>query len=402
MRSKVEHGGDIYRNYNNRRIHLDFSVNVNPLGMPEEARAAAAAALEECVRYPDIRAGETVRAIALHENVPAEWILVGNGAAELLYAAAHAVGKLSRMAVTQGDGKLSRMAVTQEDEKLSRIDGKQRESLHGLVQDPTFEEYGAALKAAGLREKRFACLGELTEEKCAELLHEIGEDTGIVFWCNPNNPTGILTEKKLLVSVADRCRETGTVLCIDECFLSFVREEADYTMKDLLAEYPNLMILRAFTKFYGMPGLRLGYLMTSGEKLRKEIRMQMQPWNTSIIAQAAGVAALNAEKYAEETVTLIERERTWLAEQIRAGLSPEIYVGAANYIFFRAEEGLKEKLAERGILIRTYSRSDSEVLKESLQKYEHEEQQAFYRIAVRTHEENEELIRCWKEVLSNA
>ncbi len=378
MRSKVEHGGDIYRNYNNRRIHLDFSVNVNPLGMPEEAREAAAAALEECVRYPDIRAGETVRAIALHENVPAEWVLVGNGAAELLYAAAHAVGKLSRLA------------------------GKQGEGLHGLVQDPTFEEYGAALKAAGLREKRFACLGELTEEKCAELLREIGEDTGIVFWCNPNNPTGILTEKGLLVSVADRCRETGTVLCIDECFLSFVREEADYTMKDLLAEYPNLMILRAFTKFYGMPGLRLGYLMTSGEKLRKEIRMQMQPWNTSIIAQAAGIAALKSEKYAEETVTLIERERAWLAEQIRAGLSPEIYVGAANYIFFRAEEGLKEKLAERGILIRTYSLSDSEVLKESLQKFENEEQQAFYRIAVRTHEENEELIRCWKEVLNNA
>ncbi len=338
------HGGDIYRN----AVKYDFSVNCNPLGMPEGCIQAAKKGVELSVHYPDCQCEGLCERLARKEEVPADWIISGNGAAELLYALCYGL----------------------KPEK-------------GLIPVPAFGEYERALLAAGgtaeffdLDEKKDFRLGN-------EILGRIQKDTDIVFLCNPWNPTGGVTERELLVRIAERCDQTQTVLCLDECFLPFLRREQELTLKKYLERFPNLVILRAFTKLYAMPGLRLGYLITSNSELAKRVKDSMQPWNVSLPAQMAGCAAVEEDSYIVKTRELIEEERNYLTRELSGGLADRLYPSEANFIFFRAGTGLKEALLEQGILIRSCSNYRNLT-------------DGFYRIAVRTHEENVKLVQSWK------
>lgn len=338
------HGGDIYRN----PVEYDFSVNINPLGMPPKSLEAAKRGLLLCGSYPDWRGEELCRAIARKEGVAAEQILLGNGAAELIYALCFGL-----------------------------------KPQKGLVTAPSFGEYEAALLAAGA-EPVFWKLAEQREFRAEEeILKAITEETGIFFFCNPNNPTGSLTGRDLLLKIARRCEEMGTWFCLDECFLPFTEQEEDWSMKGELSAFPHLVILRAFTKIYGMPGLRLGYAMSANQELWQAVRSCMQPWNTSLPAQLAGMEALADRDYLERTRQLVSRERDYLYRELTLGLAEKVWPSEANFLFFRARRDLKELLLEERVLIR--SCSDYRNLSEG-----------YFRIGIRTHEENEELIRRWR------
>lgn len=345
------HGGDVYRN----QVKYDFSVNINPLGMPKGCAEAVRRGLSLCARYPDWRGEALCGALAEKEQVAENRILLGNGAAELIYALCFAV-----------------------------------RPRKALILSPTFQEYEAAVTAAGggcscfsLREEEGFLLGGETAE---QFIEQINEKVDLVFLCTPNNPTGGVIRKEILLRIAQRCEAAGSWLCVDECFLPFLEGESGLTLKRELERLPHLLVLRAFTKIYGMPGLRLGYAMTANEGLLAAVRSCIQPWNTSVLAQLAGLQALKEKNFVQRTAELVKKEREYLTQGL-SGLSPEIiqrvYRSEANFILFRGREDLKEVLLKQGILIRDCSNF------KGLGK-------GFFRIAVRDRRENEALLEAMK------
>lgn len=373
------HGGDIYRN----PVELDFSVNINPLGMPQKSLEAAQRALLLCGRYPDWQGEALRRAIAQAEGVKAGQIILGNGAAELIYALCYFLYSREFWHNIAKTEEITGSAAEKE-ESFSALKLKK-----GLITAPSFTEYEAALVAAGgqavfwnLKEENGFKLGE-------DFLTAITDEIGSLFLCNPNNPTGSLAERELLFEIAQKCEETSTYFCLDECFLPFLEQESEFSLKGVLERFPHLIILRAFTKIYGMPGLRLGYGMSANEELMHGMRRCMQPWNTSIPAQAAGLEALKDREYLGQTRRLVDREREFLVKELEAGLAEQVYPSGANFIFFKSRKDLKELLLKEKVLIR--SCSDYRNLTEG-----------YFRIGIRTHEENQELIQRWRSAVSES
>lgn len=347
---EFQHGGDIYRN----RTDYDFSSNINPLGMPEGCMAAVQRAISHIGEYPDYCGASLCRAIGEREGVNPRYVIPGNGAAELIYGLCYAC--------------------------------RPRKAL-GMA--PAFSEYENAVSAAGGKMQFWnlqECHGFALAEGCErDFLTAINGETDMVFLCNPNNPTGTVMDKATLIKIAERCERTDTYLCVDECFLPFLEEEELYTMKHELEAFPHLLVLRAFTKVYGMPGLRLGYILCADPVLGGRLRKCLPPWNTSVIAQAAGEAALKDEDFVMQTRLLIKAEKEYLIQELQNGLADRIYASRANFIFFHSREDLKERLLEKKILIRDCSNY------RNLSR-------GYFRIAVRSHTENRELIQRWRSI----
>lgn len=343
------HGGE------KRDMALDFSVSVNPLGMPPACRRAIADSQDECLRYPETECAALKE--RLSEINGGAHVILGSGASELIYAICHYMSRRYK-------------------------------EYTALTIAPTFMEYEYAIKASGgwvrvcsTQESRDF---EITEEICAY----VDTDVQLVFICNPNNPTGQLIDRSVLESLAEKCAVADTVLVVDECFLRFSDEYAEHTMTACLDRYPDVIVLDDFAKFYGMPGLRLGYGVCSDSELLDAIRLQIQPWNITAPAMGAGLKALEDAAFERETIRFIAREKKDLA----AGLKECGYriVGdpAANFIMFAGKEGLRGKLNGQGIDIRDCS---------DMMKY-HDIRDHYYRTSVDIHENNDRLLRALKEI----
>ena len=208
----------------------------------------------------------------------------------------------------------------------------------------------------------------------------------MVFLCQPNNPTGRTIPRPLLLELLARCKEIGALLAVDECFLDFLDDPAAFTLAGALAEYPNLLILRSFTKLYAMAGVRLGYCLSSDPLLLNAMVSAGPPWAVSSLAQAAGLAALEEAEYVQRTRTLIQTERPRLVTHLE-GLGLRVIPGEANFLLFRCDAPLSAPLGQAGILLRgcgNYRGLDA----------------TWYRAAVRSHEDNVLLIQAIKEVLA--
>ncbi|MDO4529458.1 MAG: histidinol-phosphate transaminase, partial [Lachnospiraceae bacterium] len=259
--------------------------------------------------------------------------------------------------------------------------------LQAMVTAPTFKEYEAAVRING-----GIVLYEDLEESNAFALTEsivdhITDEVELLFLCNPNNPTGQIMSRELLIRIAERCEQTDTFLCLDECFLPFMDDEEDYTMKEHLSEFPHLMILKAFTKIYGMAGIRFGYLLSDNKELLEMIRGVMQPWNVSIPAQTAAMAALEEDEFVRNTKKLIRTEREYLLSEMKKLGVEVIGEPKANYIFFKAADDLAKRFLEKGVLIRSCNNYTG--LGEG-----------YFRIGVRQPEANRAFIGILKELLS--
>ncbi len=176
----------------------------------------------------------------------------------------------------------------------------------------------------------------------------------MIFLCNPNNPTGHMLTRDQLKEIAGFCKDHSILMVLDECFIPLTTRAKECTMVGELENYPNLFLLKAFTKLYAMPGLRLGYGMTSNLQLLEELASIMQPWSVSIPAQMAGVAALKEKDYAAKTPVYVAERRVHLRKEMQ-DLGLTVYPGEANYLFFKGPQGLYDKCQERGILIRDCS-----------------------------------------------
>lgn len=330
---------------------LDFSANVSPLGLPAGVAAAITNALPTADRYPDPLCRELRAALAGAEGVPADWILCGNGAADLIFRLALAV-----------------------------------RPRRALLPAPTFAEYEAALQTVGCAVQRVFLREENEFAVTEEFIDAVTPETDIVFLCQPNNPTGQMTPPALVERLVRRCAECGAVLVVDECFLDFLPNRDAWTAKQLLRDAPQLIILKAFTKLYAMAGVRLGYALCGDAALLEKMRGAGQPWAVSSLAQAAGLAALQETAYASAVRALIAEQRPRMAAGLRA-LGLRVMDGQANYLLFRATPDFGEKLRRRGAVVRScanYPGLDA----------------AWYRTAVRTAEENTRLLQIMGEILA--
>lgn len=355
------HGGDVYR----RAVDLDYSVNINPLGMPPRACAAAKHGVDQSTAYPDWKVEKLRDAVVSFLNrkfaaVAPEWITFGNGAADLIY-------------------------------RLMQVLRPQQV----IVAAPAFAEYSVAAERVGaqlvpvyLPEAADFSFTPAVEAGFIRAI-EAAPSGSAVFLCNPNNPDGNVLRAEVLQRIAAVCEARNSWLIVDECFLPFLRSEINYSMVPSLRAFPHLVILRAFTKIYGMPGLRLGYMLTAAQALTDAVRATMTPWEINLPAQLAGVAALEETEFVEKTRALIRAERAFLVQMLPTlPYVEKVYVPVsdANFILFRTEQtapDLKALLLEKGVLIRACG------------NYEGLDER-YYRICVRTHEENLELIRRWR------
>lgn len=349
---KLVHGGD-WAGYRAEFgcDALDFSANVSPLGLPAGVAAAITNALPTADRYPDPLCRELRAALAGAEGVPADWILCGNGAADLIFRLALAV-----------------------------------RPRRALLPAPTFAEYEAALQTVGCAVQRVFLREENEFAVTEEFIDAVTPETDIVFLCQPNNPTGQVTPPALVERLVRRCAECGAVLVVDECFLDFLPDRDALTAKQLLRDAPQLFILKAFTKLYAMAGVRLGYALCGDAALLEKMRGAGQPWAVSSLAQAAGLAALQETVYAGAVRALIAEQRPRMAAGLRA-LGLRVMDGQANYLLFRATPDFGEKLRRRGAVVRScanYPGLDA----------------AWYRTAVRTAEENTRLLQIMGEILA--
>lgn len=317
----LTHGGDIVGFKDRYGVSpLDFSVNTNPFGLSPRAREALSNVYKRCCEYPDPLYRNLRAAIAEHENVPMQWITCANGAADIIWRIAFA-----------------------------------KKPRKALVTAPTFSEYETALRAVGCQTEHHILTPENGFILNEQILDKITPDTDIVFICNPNNPTGLLTKSELLLAILERCRLYNALTVVDECFLGFLPNAGELTLKPQLEHYKNLIILKAFTKLYGMAGLRLGYCLSSNGDLLSAINENGQCWSVSIAAEEAGIAALGDKEFVESTVAYIADERQRVLSAL-AHLGFTVYPSAANYLFFHSDiPDLHELLAQKGLLIRNCS-----------------------------------------------
>lgn len=342
---QARHGGDIYA-YQEQFGHvpLDFSANINPLGMPPAAKRAAMQAAAGAVRYPDPQSTALRARLAQREKVQKEWLIFGSGAAELIFRLCFAL-------------------------RPSRV----------LLCAPAFAEYRRAAEAAGAEVTAHMLRPEdgfqVSNALCEDIAHAA---PALILLGHPNNPTGQALSADRLEALCASAERVGARLLLDECFLDFLPDGEERSGKRLLETHPCVAVLKAFTKYYAMPGLRLGYLITADTALRERLTAAAQPWPISSPAEAAALAALDDADYPVRTAQLIADERAYLRRELAAlGMQP--IGGEANFLLFQSgRTDLAECAAQRGILIRDCS--DFEGLGAG-----------YYRVAVRTHAENQRL-----------
>ena len=345
---QIVHGGDIYSPKNNKEI-LDFSANINPLGMPSSVKDAISHNIEEYINYPDPQCRDLRLAIANNYNISEDMIVCGNGAADIIYKIV--LGIVPKRA---------------------------------LLLAPTFSEYEEALKLVDCKVNYYSLKEETGFAVEMDILDKI-DNIDILFLCNPNNPTGAAIEYKKVLEIAKKCKEKGTILVVDECFSDFLIDEEGYSIVPYIKEYNNVIILKAFTKIYAMAGIRLGYMISSNKDINYNISNILQPWSVSTVASKCGIAAIKEKQFVIDSKKYIKENREYLMENLKA-LGYKVFDSKVNYILFKTmDKNIKEKLENKGILIRScsnYINLDNN----------------FYRIAVKSNEYNRKLIMELKEM----
>ncbi len=336
---------------------LDFSSNVNPLGPSKKALDAARDAFSEITAYPDSNSNQLRKVIASHfSGINRDNIVVGNGSTELMYLFAEAFLK-------RGD--------------------------KALMAAPSFGEYESAVRKTG-ESPKFVRLGSNFQIE-AEAFKTAMAGCKMVFLCNPNNPTSKLIPKDTITDILETALENDVLVFLDEDFLEFVDNEKSLTMISKIAKFPNLFVLRSFTKIFGLTGLRVGYGITSKD-IADVLLCSKIPWNINCLGQAAAVAAFNDEEHLKITIELIKKEKAWLQEQLGAFKGFSFESPDANFFFIDIRNAditansLKHRMLKQGILIRDCSSFNG------LNEF-------YIRVAVKTREENIRLIEAFNQAL---
>lgn len=357
---KFEHGGNIYRAALQLKISedkiIDFSANINPLGLSINLRNSLINGIENIKHYPDPKYTSLIKNIAVWEGVEEGKIIVGNGATDVIY-------------------------------EFIRV----LEPKRALVLAPTFLEYERALRRIRCQVEYFY-LKEENSFKIDDSFLEVLSGYDLVIICNPNNPTSQLAEAPIMLKILNVCKEQGINLIVDEAFIDFVDDQKKNTMAPYINSYDNLYIIKALTKFFAIPGLRIGYGITSNTKILNRIIEEKQPWIINTMAALAGEIVMKDSNYIKESIEFMRIERTYLHKGLKGIGKIKVFDPSANYILFKVlscGRNIETHLLSNRILIRNCSnyRNLSE---------------AYYRVAVKDRENNDNLIEKLKEVLDES
>lgn len=358
--SGLSHGGNVARaarEYGlSEKSIIDFSASINPLGPSPGVYRAITEEFWKIRHYPDTECGDLPALLAEYLGVGRENLLLGNGGAELIYILPRAI-------------------------KIARA----------LVLAPTFSEYARAVEAAGGK-VQYKVLGRSGGDGLADEVAGYLPGCDAVFLCNPNNPTGRLFSRSALVRLADEAEKAGACVIVDEAFMDFVPGRESVSLMSLACSRPGLVVLYSMTKFFGIPGLRLGAAVADSGLIGRMKKMK-DPWSVNTLAVAAGEAALRDGGHMAETLKTVREEREYLFAVLSSvpGLKP--FPSEANFLLVDISgTGLKshqlvEKMAEMGILIRNCANFYGLDTR-------------FVRVAVRTRAENDALLKALKSLIA--
>ena len=357
------HGGEVWEIAKETGLSVenlvDFSSSINPLGPSPRALEAIKNSFDKLTLYPDSNSTALRETLACHfGKINKDNVIVGNGSTELIYLFAQVFLKRGDVA---------------------------------LVAAPSFGEYANAIVKSGGKPKHL----ELTRDFQVELdafLEEM-EGAKAVFLCNPNNPTSILIPDNMLERIVEKALEEEVVILLDEDFIEFVEDEKRHSLVNRINRYPNVFVLRTFTKFYGLTGLRVGYGIADEETIEVFSRAKM-PWNVNSLAQVAARAALGDKEHSRRTLEVVKEQKKFLSSELSRIDGFNVFPADTNFILidvrktgFRASH-LRQKMINQGLLVRDCSSFIG--------------LDAFYvRVAVRTRKENERLLDAFREVLKH-
>ena len=378
---------------------IDFSSNINPF-VSESIEGMLPSLLEAAKNYPDIYYTALREEIATYLNCEKEQVIVGNGATEIMYLLMKSLYHLKeRDTLTQEVAISSRHQEHQNDEqhysqevhqKQKTIQKQQvaRKMTLGIVH-PTFSEYERSARLNGIeimnlylrREVQFVLDEKYIEEQLSQI--------DALFICNPNNPTGNVHDLKRLIEVM---KAQDKWLIVDETFMEFVEAERIYTLVPFVKSYKKLIVIKAITKFFGLPGLRLGYGVTSHEGLLETMYHYKEPWTVNSFAEHLAGPLLRDKVYQKESKAYFKEERDLMLEALEALEGVVVYPTATNFVLLRLEgmtaKAIKEKLfQEDSILIRDASNF------KGLDEH-------FIRVAIKAPKDNQKLITALKKHLN--
>ena len=339
--SKI-HGGNIFQFAHEQRIEpyevVDFSANINPLGPSQRGLDALNVQLRYISHYPDATNDDVLNAIADTYGMDKHQIIVGNGAAELLYAICRLPGYTGAFVPAPGFSEYKE-ALEASKIPVRDIFYRPREDDNGK---PYFEVPYLAL-----------------ETFAAELKGQDGRI--IVFLGNPNNPDGTLLDKDHIRTVASMLKDANSLLVIDESFIDFVGndplQDNEHSIRSLVNEFDNIIVVHSFTKFYAVPGLRIGAAFTN-ETLITQLQQYIPSWSVNTLAQAYTKAALNDVDYIKRTKQELNEERAFMYNALDAIEGITVYPPSANFILFQVnQEGItanyiNEELKKYNMIVR--------------------------------------------------
>ncbi|MDY4697622.1 threonine-phosphate decarboxylase CobD [Selenomonas montiformis] len=351
-----EHGGNIYRKSPQQGRWLDFSANINPLGLSEKAYQAVADHIGAVVHYPDPDAKELKAALAEAYNLSEDQLVLGNGAAELFYLFLQTV-------------------------RPKRV----------LLPVPSFSEYERAALAARCKVSYFQLEPEEAFRLDREKLTAALPVADCIILGNPNNPTGGLVTRNELTHLLEEMKGGRQWLVVDESFLDFLRYDTRYTVRDLTKEYPHLFVVRSLTKFYALPGLRLGFGAASPD-LADKLNQGKDVWNVNVLAQQAGIAVLRDRDYQKRSREELAEWSSSFYQQLAdvQGIRP--LKPSVNFILLdisgtaMSSTELTDVLSRKGILVRDCA------------NYPGLDGRSYIRVAVRTPEENKRFLTALEEI----
>ncbi|MGC1396831.1 MAG: threonine-phosphate decarboxylase CobD [Coleofasciculaceae cyanobacterium] len=333
---------------------LDFSASINPLGPPQSAIRAIEAALQNLVAYP--HPGYTQLRLALnqlHPHLTPDWILPGNGSAELL---------------------------TWAGRELAQLD-------ETILLTPAFSDYQRALKAFDAKVSKFPLLdpaGVWLEQLPESLFNERADRRGLLL-NNPHNPSGMLFDVEAILPLL----EQFALVVVDEAFMDFLPPEQQQSLISVVQDYENLVILRSLTKFYSLPGLRLGYCIAHPKRLQRWQQWR-DPWSVNSLAEAAAIAVVGDTEFQQITWNWLKVARMQLYNGLASlpGLQPRL--SAANFLLVHSDQSasqLQEKLLKHSQILIRDCLSFSEL------------GDRFFRVAVRKEAENQRLLEGLAKIL---
>lgn len=330
--------------------YIDFSVNINPLGVPDTVKRRFAEIAEISGAYPDPECKYLCSLLAEKYHINDGQILCGNGADDLLYRLVFAV-----------------------------------KPKRAVVIEPTYEEYDRALDLVGCEVCHYTLKAENGFALSEDVLSALDENCNIAFLCNPNNPTGQLVDIGFMHKIIEHCCDKHILLIVDECFIEFLPDWEKYSVKEIAAQSDNIIVIDAFTKTYSLAGFRLGFCVSGNAELLDGMRLYGADFAVSVPAQLAGISALADKSYMRRTHKVISAERDRLFDKLK-GLPIEVYPSKANFLLFKSKENIRRKLYENGIKVRDCS-------------HFYGLGNEYCRVAIRTHDDNEKLVKALEKIL---